>query len=200
LLWFTSIGLGESQAIPRTDVTCILSGIEHGDPKASEQLLLLLYDELHELAAQKLAQEKPGQTLQATALVNEAYLRLLGTLDPGWNSRGHFFAAAAEAMRRILIERARKQRSEKHGGNLRRVDLDCVALVDPDDRAAKDFLAVNEALERLAQKDAVAAQVVKLRFFGGLTMEQVAAALGLPLRTVERNWEWARTWLHRELS
>jgi RNA polymerase sigma factor (TIGR02999 family) len=200
LLWFTSTGLGEIQATPLTDVTCVLSAIEQGDPKAAEQLLLLLYDKLHELAAQKLAQEKPGQTLQATALVNEAYLRLVGTQDPGWNSRGHFFAAAAEAMRRILIERARKQRSEKHGGNLRRVDLDCVALIDPDDRAAEDFLAVNEAVERLSQKDAVAAQVVKLRFFGGLSMDQVAAALGLPLRTVERNWEWARTWLHRELS
>jgi RNA polymerase sigma factor (TIGR02999 family) len=179
------------------DVTRILSAIEHGDPTAAEQLLPLVYDELRRLAARRLAQEKPGQTLQATALVHEAYLRLVGSQDPGWNGGGHFFAAAAEAMRRILVERARRRKRLRRGAGCR-LDRDDVDLVD--EAPAEDLLALDEALERLARKDAVAAKLVKLRFFAGLTMPETAEALGLPLRTTERNWAYARTWLHREIS
>ncbi len=179
-------------------VTRILSAVEHGDARASEQLLPLVYDELRRLAAQRLAQDKPGQTLQATALVHEAYLRLVGSQDPGWNGRGHFFAAAAEAMRRILVERARRKKRLRRGGEGCRLSLDDVELID--EAPPEDLLAVDEALERLARKDAVAAQLVKLRFFAGLTMPEAAEALGLPLRTAERNWAYARTWLHREIS
>jgi RNA polymerase sigma factor (TIGR02999 family) len=179
------------------NVTHILSAIERGDEQAAEQLLPLVYDELRKLAAQRLAQEKPGQTLQATALVHEAYLRLVGSQDPGWNGRGHFFAAAAEAMRRILVERARRRKRLRRGAGCR-LDLDDVDLVD--EAPAEELLALDEALERLARKDAIAAQLVKLRFFAGLTMPEAAEALGLPLRTAERNWAYARTWLHREIS
>jgi RNA polymerase sigma factor (TIGR02999 family) len=168
------------------------------DPRAAEQLLPLVYDELRKLAAVKLAQEKPGQTLQATALVHESYVRLVGTQDPGWNGRGHFFAAAAEAMRRILVERARQKNRLRHGGQQHRLDLDVANTVDY--TPPQHLLAVDEALERLARKDAVAAQLVKLRFFAGLTMPQAAEALALPLRTAQRNWAYARTWLHREIS
>src|SRR5262245_25619301 len=180
------------------DVTHILSAIEQGDANSAKRLLPLVYDELRKLAAQQLAQEKPGQTLQATALVHEAYLRLVGTQDPGWNSRGHFFAAAAEAMRRILVEGARRKKRHCKSGEGRRVDPDEIELVE--EAPPEDLLAVDEALERFARKDAVAAQLVKLRFFAGLTMPEAAAALGLPLRTAERNWAYARTWLHREVS
>jgi RNA polymerase sigma factor (TIGR02999 family) len=180
------------------DVTRILSEIAQGDPRAAEQLLPLVYDELRRLAARRLARESPGQTLQATALVHEAYVRLVGTQDTGWNGRGHFFAAAAEAMRRILVEGARRKKRLRHGGQARRVDLDGVDRVD--ESPPEDVLAVDEALERLAGKDAVAAQLVKLRFFAGLTIPEAAAALGLPLRTAERNWAYARAWLHREMS
>ena len=180
------------------DVTCILSAIEQGDPRAAERLLPLVYDELRRLAARRLAREAPGQTLQATALVHEAYLRLVGSRDPGWNGRGHFFAAAAEAMRRILVERARRKKRLRHGGEGRRLDLGDVEPSDP--APPEDVLAVDEALERLARNDAVGAQLVKLRFFAGLTMSEAAEALGLPLRTAERNWAYARTWLHREVS
>jgi RNA polymerase sigma factor (TIGR02999 family) len=180
-----------------TDVTRILMDIEQGDPRAAEQLLPLVYDELRKLAAQKLAQERPGQTLQATALVHEAYLRLVGSGDPGWNGRGHFFAAAAEAMRRLLVERARRKGRPRVGEG-RRLDLDEVDLAD--EAPPEDLLAVDEAVDRLARKDAVAAQLVKLRFFAGLSMPEAAAELGLPLRTAERNWAYARTWLHREIS
>jgi len=179
------------------EVTRILSAIEQGDPQAAGQLLPVVYDELRKLAAQKLAQEKPGQTLQATALVHEAYLRLVGSQDPGWNGRGHFFAAAAEAMRRILVERARRRKRLRRGAGCR-LDLDDVDLID--EAPAEELLALDEALERLARKDAIAAQLVKLRFFAGLTMPEAAEALGLPLRTAERNWAYARTWLHREIS
>jgi RNA polymerase sigma factor (TIGR02999 family) len=179
------------------EVTRILSAIERGDEQAAEQLLPLVYDELRKLAAQKMAQEKPGQTLQATALVHEAYLRLVGSQDPGWNGRGHFFAAAAEAMRRILVEKARRRKRLCRGAGCR-LDLDDVDLVD--EAPAEELLALDEALERLARKDAIAAQLVKLRFFAGLTMPEAAEALGLPLRTAERNWAYARTWLHREIS
>jgi RNA polymerase sigma factor (TIGR02999 family) len=181
-----------------SDVTGILSAIEQGDPKAAKQLLPLVYAELRRLARQKLAHEKPGQTLQATALVHEAYLRLVGTRDPGWNSRGHFFIAAAEAMRRILVESARKKQSQRKRGQGRRLDLDDIELVD--EAPSEDLVALNAALERLNLTNNTAAQLVKLRFFAGLTMPEAAAALGLPLRTAERNWAYARAWLHREVS
>jgi RNA polymerase sigma factor (TIGR02999 family) len=181
------------------EVTRVLSAIEGGDPHAAEQLLPLVYEELRRLAAQKLAQEKPGQTLQATALVHEAYLRLVGTEETQhWNSRGQFFAAAAEAMRRILVEQARRKRRPKHGGQHRRVDLDdarCIAPVSSD-----RLLDLDEALSRLEATDPLAASVVKLRYFSGLTMPQAAEALGISLRNAERNWTYARTWLHRELA
>jgi RNA polymerase sigma factor (TIGR02999 family) len=180
------------------DVTRILSAIEHGDPRAAEKLLPLVYDELRKLAAQKLAQEKPGQTLQATALVHEAYLRLVGAQDPGWSGRGHFFAAAAEAMRRILVENARRKKRLRHGGGAGRLDLEGMDRAEA--TPAEDLLALDEALELLARKDPVAAHLVQLRYFAGLTMAEAAAALGIPLRTAERNWTYARTWLHRAIS
>ncbi len=182
-----------------SDVTRILNAIAEGDPHAASQLLPLVYDELRQLAAQKLAHEKPGQTLQPTALVHEAYLRLVGEEDePHWDSRGHFFAAAAEAMRRILIESARRKGRSKHGGGRRRIELDEAHLVA--DAPPDDLLALDDALRRLEVADPPAARLVELRFFAGLTMPQAALALGIPLRTAERNWTYARTWLHRELS
>ena len=178
-----------------TDVTRILSAIAQGDPHAAAQLLPLVYDELRDLAAQLLAQEKPGQTLQATALVHEAYLRLVDhdQAQP-WNSRGHFFAAAAQAMRRILIDRARHKQTRKAGGGRRRLDLDDIepALEEEDgDR----LLALDEALRRLETEDPRKAALVKLRFFAGLTAEQAAAALGVSLSTAEKDWAYARSWL-----
>lgn len=193
-----------------SDVTRILGQIDAGDPKAAEQLLPLVYDELRKLAAARLAHERPGQTLQATALVHEAYLRLVGGQESveasggreppevaQWNCRGHFFAAAAEAMRRILVERARRKRRVRHGGEFRRLDLDGIELAEV---AAVDLVALDEVLARLEARDPLAAQVVKLRYFAGLTMPEVAAALAIPLRTAERNWTYAKTWLHRELG
>ena len=181
-----------------SNVTQILNQIESGDPSAADQLLPLVYDELRKLAAAKLVQEKPGQTLQATALVHEAYLRLLGgTTDHPWNGRGHFFAAAAEAMRRILIEQARKKirRREKIGVPVSVAALDLAApLLD------HELVSLDAALTDLEQHDAPAAQLVKLRFFAGMTMTQAAEALDIPLRTAERNWAYARTWLHRQLE
>jgi RNA polymerase sigma factor (TIGR02999 family) len=185
-----------SAALP--DVTGILQGIEGGDPSAAEQLLPLVYDELRKLAAQKLAQEKPGQTLQATALVHEAYLRLVdGDRVPHWDSRGHFFAAAAEAMRRILIDNARRKRRQKRGGTLRRVDLDPAGLsyVSP----AEDLLDLNGALECLAAEDPQAAQFVKLRYFAGLSIEEAAEMVGLSRSAACAHWAYARAWLHRRL-
>jgi RNA polymerase sigma factor (TIGR02999 family) len=179
-------------------VTHILSAIEQGDPRAAEQLLPLVYDELRKLAAQKLAQEKPGQTLQATALVHEAYLRLVGgQKSPGWDSRGHFFAAAAQAMRRILLNRARDKRRVKRGGERRRIDLDKIeiALDTPDE----ELIALDDALSQLAVEDPDAARLVHLRFFAGLTLRDIAASLGPALRTAERQWAYARAWLYARL-
>jgi RNA polymerase sigma factor (TIGR02999 family) len=182
-----------------SEVTRILSAIDRGEPTAAAELLPLVYAELRRLAAGKLAREHPGQTLDATALVHEAYLRLVGG-DPAqpWNGRGHFFAAAAEAMRRILVEHARRKGRARHGGGRRRVDLDRAAAwaPGPDD----DLLALDEALTRLAAHDPPAARLVGLRYFAGLTMAQAADALGVPLRTAERNWAYARAWLHRSVA
>lgn len=184
---------------PMSDVTHILSAIEQGDPQASEQLLPLVYDELRKLAAQRLAQEKPGQTLQATALVHEAYLRLIGDgAEQDWNSRGHFFAAAAEAMRRILIEQARRKRSSKGGGKLQRMELDEAQLVIPSPNV--DLIALDEALNKLADHDSRKAEIVKLRFFAGLTIRQAAAALGIAESTADADWAYAKSWLRVELA
>jgi RNA polymerase sigma factor (TIGR02999 family) len=182
-----------------SDVTQILNAIEQGDPHAAAQLLPLVYDELRQLAAQRLAQEKPGQTLQATALVHEAYLRLVDTEKAQqWNSRGHFFAAAAEAMRRILINRARDKMRHKRGGGWKRVDLDQLTVADQ--AADEELIALDDCLERLAQEDPTGAELVKLRFFAGLTQEEAAAALGLARRTADRTWAYARAWLCEALS
>ena len=185
--------------LPMSDVTRILSAIEQGDPQAAEQLLPLIYDELRKLAAQKLAREKPGQTLQATALVHEVYARLVDVDTPQqWNGRGHFFAAAAEAMRRILIEQARHKASAKAGGNLRRVELSDVDLVHQQPQF--DLLVLNDALEQFEKTDPRAAAIVKLRFFVGLTMPQVAEALGISLATAENDWTYAKCCLRLQLS
>ncbi len=181
------------------NLTCILSQIEQGDPRAPEQLLPLVYDELRKLAAQRLARESPGQTLQATALVHEAYLRLLGSdKPPSWSGRGHFFSAAAEAMRRILIENARRKRAGKHGGDLQRVELDGVDVAEAGQSA--DVLAVDEALSRLAAEDPTKAELVKLRYFGGLSVEDAGRVLGISRATADRYWAYARVWLYSELS
>ncbi len=188
-----------------TDVTRILSAIDQGDPHAAEQLLPLVYDELRKLAAQKLAQEKPGQTLQATALVHEAYLRLVqspqreqGVVQQHWNSRGHFFAAAAEAMRRILLDQARRKQADKHGGGRLRVDL-------PEDLAAPeargdDLVALDEALSQLELHDPDASRLVKLRYFAGLSHQDAAEALGISRGAADRLWALGRAWLFRQLS
>jgi RNA polymerase sigma factor (TIGR02999 family) len=182
-----------------SDVTAILSQVEQGDPKAVSRLLTMVYDELHRLAAQKMLHESPGHTLQATALVHEAYLRLLDVeQQQHWNSRGHFFAAAAEAMRRILVENARRKQSLRRGGDRRRIDVD---LVEPEaPRLSDDVLTLNEALEKLQQADRQKADLVKLRYFAGLTMEQAAEALGISTATAHRFWNYARAWLHREIA
>jgi RNA polymerase sigma factor (TIGR02999 family) len=178
-----------------SDVTRVLSAIEQGDLHAADQLLPLVYDELRKLAAQRLAQEKPGQTLQATALVHEAYVRLVDADHaPRFDSRGHFFAAAAEAMRRILVDRARHKQSRKAGGGRQRLDLDGLEPAIDDD-VGDDLIALDEALEQLAAKDPRKAELVKLRFFAGLTAEQAAEALGVSLSTVEKDWAYARSWL-----
>jgi RNA polymerase sigma factor (TIGR02999 family) len=182
-----------------SDVTRILSAIEQGDPTAAGQLLPLVYDELRKLAAQRLAQEKPGQTLEATALVHEAYLRLLGAEQAQqFNSRGHFFAACAEAMRRILVEQARRKNRLKHGREHQRVDLESGCRVSA--APSLDLLALDEALSRLAEAEPAKAELVKLRFFAGLTMPEAAAALGVSLATAERYWTFAKAWLYAELA
>jgi RNA polymerase sigma factor (TIGR02999 family) len=182
-----------------SDVTRILSAIERGDPHAAEQLLPLVYAELRQLAAAKLAQEKPGQTLQATALVHEAYLRLVD-VDKAqhWDSTRHFFAAAAEAMRRILIENARHKRSEKHGGQRQRLSLDDIDAVAGS--RSTDLLALDEALNKLAAEDPVKAQLVTLRYFTGLSVQEAADVLGISRATADRYWSYARTWLFCELG
>jgi RNA polymerase sigma factor (TIGR02999 family) len=179
-------------------VTQILAAVGAGDQQAAEQLLPLVYDELRRLAAARMAQVPPGQTLQPTALVHEAWLRLVGGQQQYWNSRGHFFSAAAEAMRRILVERARRRSAEKHGGGLRRVDLDQVDIAE---EANSDLLIVlDEALTALAERDPTAAQLIKLRFFAGLPNTQAAELLGVPERTAKRAWAYARAWLYQEIT
>jgi len=180
------------------DVTQILSAIEHGDAKAADQLFPLVYKALRDLAAAKLANEAPGQTLQATALVHEAYLKLVESKAQHWNSRGHFFAAAAEAMRRILVDQARKKHSLKRGGDRARQPLDEATVMAPE--VGEDLVALDEALERLSAQDAEAAELVKLRFFAGLTSAQAAAALGISPRTADRAWTYARVFLLAELK
>jgi RNA polymerase sigma factor (TIGR02999 family) len=181
------------------EVTRILSAVEQGDPHAAEQLLPLVYHELRKLAAAKLANERPGQTLQATALVHEAYLRLVGAdAAKGWDSRGHFFAAAAEAMRRILIDDVRKRRRPKHGGGRRRLDLDGLALPQPD--RGDDLLALDDALKALAEKEPIKAELVKLRYFAGLSVDQAAACLNVSPATAKRYWTVARAWLYAALA
>jgi RNA polymerase sigma factor (TIGR02999 family) len=182
-----------------SDVTSILNAIDAGDPHAAEKLLPLVYDELRKLAAHKLANEKPGQTLQATGLVHEAYLRLVGgASEQEWNGRGHFFAAAAEAMRRILVERARQKGTLKRGGGAHRIDLEqpSLAVNDP----SSDLLALDDALSELERNDAQAAQLVKLRFFTGLTHQEAADALGITRRSADRLWALARAWLYQRIS
>jgi len=181
------------------DVTRILSAIDQGDPHAAEQLLPFVYDELRKLAALRLAQEKPGQTLQATALVHEAYVRLVDVDQaPQWNSRGHFFAAAAEAMRRILVDRARHKASRKGGGELARQDLDGLEIALPE--IPEDLIALDEALNKLAATDKTAADLVHLRFFAGLPLPEAAQLLGISPRTADRLWAYARAWLHQEIQ
>jgi len=183
------------------DISRLIDAAAAGDPRAAADLLPLVYDELRKLAVQRMVQERPGQTLQATALVHEAYLRLVGPGDGGqpWNGRGHFFAAAAEAMRRILVEAARRRGRAKRGGDRQRVDLDDLPA-DPADDPADDLLALDAALDALARFDPTKAEVVKLRYFAGLTIEETAACLDLSPATVKRLWAVARAWLYRHLS
>lgn len=182
-----------------SDVTRILNDIKRGDAKSTDQLLPVVYEELRILAAQRLSQETPGQTLQATALVHEAYLRLVGAESHSWASRGHFFKAAAEAMRRILIDNARRKKCVKRGGGRRPVDLDESLVVD-DAAGAEKMLALDEALAKLAQQDPTKADLVKLRYFAGLTIEQAAKALDISHATAERYWDYARSWLRVEIG
>jgi len=184
-----------------SDVTQILTAIEQGDPKAADQLLPLVYDELRKLAAQKLAQEKPGQTLEATALVHEAYLRLVNADKPlRWDGRGHFFAAAAEAMRRILVDRARRKQRQRHGGGLEKQSFEDIepAITSPVD--AVDLLSLNEALERLEASYPRRARLIKLRYFAGFTLPEVAEMLGISQSSAEADWTYAKAWLKREIE
>jgi RNA polymerase sigma factor (TIGR02999 family) len=182
-----------------SELTRILNEIGQGDPRASAELLPLVYEELRRLATERMAQERPGQTLQATALVHEAYLRLVGGGDAvEWDNRWHFFGAAAEAMRRVVLNQARDRKRLKRGGNFRRLSLESIDLASDED--VESFVAISEALDQLAQADATAAEVVKLRFFAGLKQREVAAALGVSLRTVEREWAFAQAWLFDRLQ
>ena len=182
-----------------SEVTRILQAIEQGDAQAAEQLLPLVYEELRKLAVQRMTQEKPGQTLQATALVHEAYLRLVDTEKAQqWNSRGHFVAAASEAMRRILIENARRKKRIKHGGDHERVEIELANLQTR--MSSEELLALDEALEKLQQEDPVKAQLVTLRYFGGMTIEQASEVLNISRVTAHRYWTYARAWLHQQIS
>ena len=181
-----------------TDVTQILNAIKGGDSQAAEELLPLVYDELRHLAAQKMSLELPGQTLQATALVHEAYIRLVEKNDQNWENRGHFFAAASEAMRRILVDKARRKKRERHGGNLKRLDI---AKLDVAPATSDEIiLLVDEALEKLAKVDEMGAKLIKLRFFAGLPNVQAAEMLAIPERTAKRTWTYARAWLYEEMK
>lgn len=183
-----------------TDVTLILNAIEQGDTGAADKLLPLVYEELRRLAAQKMSREPPGQTLQATALVHEAYIRLVEVKNQSWNSRGHFFRAAAEAMRRILVENARRKKSLKHGGDRQRVELDESILLATQEICPDDLLALNDALDKLSKEDPAAADLVRLHYFSGLTLEQVAVIQGISRRTAVKHLVYARAWLHRETT
>ncbi|MHC4748926.1 MAG: ECF-type sigma factor [Planctomycetota bacterium] len=183
-----------------SDVTRILNAIEQGDARATEKLLPLVYEELRLLAAQKMAQEPPGQTLQATALVHEAYIRLVGSEIQNWNSRGHFFKAAAEAMRRILIDNARRKKSLRRGGGHQRIKFDAAILVNGNVSPTDDLVALDKALQKLGDKDRLKADLVKLRFFAGLTSEQAARVLDVSPATAERYWDYARSWLRVEIT
>lgn len=179
-------------------VTQILQAVERGDAKAAEELLPIVYEELRKLARSLMAKTPPGNTLQPTALVHEAYLRLVGAEDPGWNSRGHFFAAASHAMRRLLVEQARRKAAVRHGGSMKRVDADGVDL--PIETPSIDVLALDDALERLAQRDRRSADIVMLRYFAGLTIEETAKVLGISDPTVARDWQFARLFLYDQLA
>jgi RNA polymerase sigma factor (TIGR02999 family) len=183
-----------------TDVTRILNAIEGGDEKATEELLPLVYEELRLLAAQKLSHESVGQTLQATALVHEAYLRLMGEQGRNWQGQRHFFAAAAEAMRRILVDNAQCKKSQKRGGSHQRVGFDKASTFSCDARPTDDLLALNDALTKLTQEDKTKADVIQLRYFAGLTIEQTAEVLGISATTAKLHWAYARAWLLREIG
>jgi len=192
---------GDARGIIRAmpaDVTQLLNAIEHGDPEAAAQLLPLVYEELRKLAAAKMARERPGQTLQATALVHEAWLRLAGTEQKRWDNRRHFFAAAAEAMRRILVEKARRRQRIRHGGGMERVELDGIEI--PASAREDQLIAVDDALAKLEREDPQKAEVVKLRYFVGMTNEETAETLGLSVATVERYWSFAKAWLFKEIQ
>ena len=181
-----------------SDVTQLLNTLDAGDPKAAEQLLPLVYEELRKLAAIRMANESPGQTLQPTALVHEAWLKLVDSGSPAWNGRGHFFAAASEAMRRILVDRARRRAALKHGGKLQQVDLETVDVAE--ETNSELLLLLDEALTQLAERDRTAAELIKLRFFAGFPNAEAAALLGVPERTAKRSWSYARAWLFREIQ
>jgi len=183
-----------------SQVTQILVAIDKGDINAVDNLFPLVYQELRQLAAQQMRQESPGQTLQATALVNEAYLRLVGNEDQNWNSRYHFFSAAAEAMRRILIENARRKKSVRHGGDCKRIDFEEAIVTQENERVADDLIALDEALKKLSEKDKTKADLVKLRYFAGLTSDQAAEILDISPTTADRYWVYARSWLGREIG
>jgi len=189
---------GKPRADDMSDATVMMAAIEAGDPKAAEQLLVLVYDELRRLAASKLAQETPGQTLQPTALVHEAWLRLVGAQSPYFKDRTHFFRASAEAMRHILIDRARRKKTERHGGSYRRIDFEEFDVATPS--ADEQLLVVNEALDKLAVEHPVQAELVKLRYFAGLTNEEISEVLGISVSTVKNYWAFSRAWLLNEIE
>ena len=180
------------------DVTRILNAIEQGDSRAADELLPLVYEQLRVLASQKLSQEPPGQTLQSTALVHEAYIRLVGEEAQNWENRRHFFLAASEAMRRILIDNARRKKSQRHGGHQQRIDFDYITAADKN--LPGDLIELDEALTKLTEQEPEVADLVKLRYFGGLTLEQAAKIKGISRRTAGRHWKYARLWLYREMT